>query len=215
MKAARKLGLLGGTFDPIHLGHLIAAEEVRVQLGLEKVLFLPARQSPLKQDRLASPVEDRLAMVRMAVASNPYFEVSPVEIERGSPSYTVETVRYLLREAGPGARLYFLVGLDQAVALPQWKEPDVLLQICQLVFMSRPGWPSLDFAFLGRYIPGARERIISVEVPAIGISSTEIRRRVGQDLSIRYLVPAAVEEYIRSHQLYLGSGEGRSAGAAD
>lgn len=198
-----RLGLLGGTFDPVHLGHLIVAEEVRVQLGLEKVLFIPARQSPLKQDRLSSAVEHRLAMVRMAVASNPYFAVSTVEIERGIPSYTIETVRYLLGEAGPGTSLYFLVGRDQAASLPRWKDPGPLSEICQLVFMSRPGWSPLDFAFLESYIPGARQRVTSVEVPAIGISSTDIRRRVRQGLSIRYLVPANVEEYIQSHQLYI------------
>lgn len=199
---ARKLGLLGGTFDPVHQGHLIAAEEVRVQLGLEKVLFIPARQSPLKQDRLSSPVTERLAMVEMAIASNPYFAVSRVEIERDSPSYTIETVRYLLEKEGPGASLYFMVGLDQAASLPRWKDPGPLMEICYLVLMSRPGWTPLDFDFLERYIPQARERILSVQVPAIGISSTEIRRRVSQGLSIKYLVPERVEEYILGHGLY-------------
>ncbi|MDP2936254.1 MAG: nicotinate-nucleotide adenylyltransferase [Dehalococcoidia bacterium] len=197
-----KIGLLGGTFDPIHIGHLIVAEEVRVQLGLDKVLFIPARQSPLKQDRLSSPVEDRLAMVEMAVASNPFFEVSRIELERDSPSYTIETVRFLLKRSGPGTSIYFLVGLDQAMALPNWKDPLPLMEICRLVFLSRPGWPPLDFESLDRHIPRARERILSIEVPAIGISSTEIRKRVSRGVSIKYLVPEAVEEYIMSHGLY-------------
>lgn len=197
-----KLGLLGGTFDPIHLGHLIAAEDVRVQLGLDRVVFIPARQSPLKQDQLSSSVEHRLAMVEMATASNPYFAVSRVEIERGSPSYTIETVRYLLEKEVPGTAIYFLVGLDQAAALPGWKDPGPLMELCRLVLMSRPGWPAPDFDFLERYIARARERILSVRVPAIDISSTEIRRRASRGLSIRYLVPEAVEEYIMGHRLY-------------
>lgn len=197
-----KIGLLGGTFDPIHIGHLIAAEEVRVQLALDKVLFIPARQSPLKQDRLSSPVEDRLAMVEMAVGSNPFFEVSRIEMERDSPSYTIETVRFLLERSGPGTSIYFLVGLDQAMALPSWKDPLPLMEICRLVFLSRPGWPSLDFESLERHIPRARERILLIEVPAIGISSTEIRKRVSRGFSIKYLVPEAVEEYVLSNGLY-------------
>lgn len=200
-----KIGLLGGTFDPIHIGHLIVAEEVRVQLGLDKVLFIPARQSPLKQDRLSSPVEDRLAMVEMAVGSNPFFEVSRIEMERDSPSYTIETVRFLLERSGPGTSIYFLVGLDQAMALPNWKDPLPLMEICQLVFLSRPGWPPLDFESLEQHIPRARERILLIEVPAIGISSTEIRKRVSRGLSIKYLVPEAVEEYVLSNGLYTGA----------
>lgn len=199
----RKLGLLGGTFDPVHLGHLIAAEDVRVQLGLAKVLFVPAKQSPMKQDRTPSSVEHRLAMVELAIGSNPYFSVSRVEVERGIPSYTIETVRYLLEEEGPDASLHFLVGLDQAVALPQWKDPGPLMEMCQLVFMTRPGWSPPDYDFLQRYIPRARERILLAQVPAIDISSTEIRRRVGQGISVKYLVPEAVEEYILRHDLYL------------
>ncbi|MDP2662854.1 MAG: nicotinate-nucleotide adenylyltransferase [Dehalococcoidia bacterium] len=199
---SRRVGLLGGTFDPVHLGHLIVAEDVRVQLGLDQVLFLPARQSPLKQDRQCSPVDDRLAMTELAVASNPYFAVSRVELERGLPSYTVETVQYLLEQLGPGAVLYFMVGLDQAAQLPRWKDPDVLLDLCQLVFMTRPGWQPLDYEMLETYIPRSRERTIVVTVPAIGISSTEIRRRVSQGLSIRYLVPEAVEEYVLGRGLY-------------
>ncbi|MDO8692170.1 MAG: nicotinate-nucleotide adenylyltransferase [Dehalococcoidia bacterium] len=199
---SRRVGLLGGTFDPVHLGHLIVAEDVRVQLGLDQVLFIPARQSPLKRDRQCSPVEDRLAMTELAVVSNPYFSVSSVELERGLPSYTVETVQYLLELLGPGAALYFMVGLDQASQLPSWKDPDVLLDLCQLVFMTRPGWKALDYEILETYFPRSRERTMVVTAPAIGISSTEIRRRVSQGLSIRYLVPEQVEEYILRRRLY-------------
>ena len=198
----RKIGLLGGTFDPIHHGHLIAAEDVRIQLGLDQVLFIPARQSPLKQDRQSSPVEDRLAMAELAVASNPYFSVSRVELERGLPSYTVETVRYLIEQLGPGVTLYFLAGLDQASQLPRWKDPDALMELCRLVFMSRPGWSPPDFETLETYVPRSRERTMLVEVSVIGISSTEIRRRVAAGVSIKYLVPDAVEEYVLSHRLY-------------
>lgn len=197
-----KIGLLGGTFDPIHLGHLIVAEDVRVKLGLDRVLFIPARQSPLKQDRRCSLVEDRIAMAELAVASNPYFTVSRVEVERGMPSYTVETVRYLIQELGPGVALYFMVGLDQAAQLPRWKDPGALMDLCTLVFMSRPGWKPPDFGTLEKYIPRSQERTSLVEVPGIGISSTEIRRRASLGQSIKYLVPEPVEEYILRHNLY-------------
>lgn len=198
----RRIGLLGGTFDPIHLGHLIAAEDVRAQLGLDQVLFVPARQSPLKMDRLPSPIEDRLAMTELAVASNPYFGVSRVELEMGLPSYTVETVRYLIEELGAGTSLYFMVGLDQAAQLARWKDPDALTELCHLVFMTRPGWEPPDYDVLGSFIPRSRERTMLVEVVAIGISSTEIRRRAASGLSIKYLVPEAVEEYIHRQRLY-------------
>ncbi len=202
---SRRVGLLGGTFDPVHLGHLIVAEDVRVQLSLDQVLFIPARQSPLKQDRQCSPVEDRLAMTELAVASNAHFAVSAVELERDLPSYTVETVQYLLEQLGKGATLYFMVGLDQAAQLPRWKDPDVLMDLCQLVFMTRPGWQPLDYETLETYIPRSRERTMVVTVPAIGISSTEIRRRAGQGHSIKYLVPEPVEEYILRHRMYLAN----------
>lgn len=199
---SKKVGLLGGTFDPVHLGHLIVAEDVRLQLELDKVLFIPARQSPLKQDRRCSSVEDRLAMADLAVASNPYFSVSRVELEQGTPSYTVETVRYLIEQFGPEVVLYFMVGLDQAAQLPRWRDPDALMDLCQLVFMSRPGCSPPDFKVLETYIPHSRERAVLLEVTPIGISSTEIRRRAAQGLSIKYLVPEAVEEYILRHRLY-------------
>lgn len=199
---SKRIGLLGGTFDPIHLGHLIAAENARVQLGLEQVLFVPARQSPLKQDRRSSPVEHRLAMVEIAIADNPYFVASRLELERGSPSYTVETVRYVLDQEGPDTCLYFLVGLDQAAALPQWKDPASIIDLCKLVFVTRPSWPPPDYELMERYITRSRERTMLIEVPAIGISSTEIRRRVSEGVSIKYLVPERVEEYIRRHGLY-------------
>jgi nicotinate-nucleotide adenylyltransferase len=138
----------------------------------------------------------------MAIADNPTFTLSRVEVERGTPSYTLETVQYLLRAMDAGTELYFMVGLDQARDLPRWREPERILELCRLIVMSRPGWSPLDLAEVERFLPQARDRVILVEIPAIGISSTEIRSRVRQGLSIRYLVPQAVEEYILSHHLY-------------
>ena len=197
-----RVGILGGTFDPVHLGHLIVAEEARVRLRLDQVMFTPAGQPWLKEGQPVTPGSHRLRMVELAVASNPFFKVLVSEIDRSGPTYTVDTLEELQRSLGPDARFYFIVGMDALEQFHRWKEPERLLDLCSLVVASRPGHQGVDVNNLvGRY-PQAGERLVLLTVPRIEISSTEIRRRVGEGISIKYLVPEAVEEYILEHGLY-------------
>lgn len=196
------IGVLGGTFDPIHLGHLIIAEEARLRLGLAEVFFLPAGQPWLKGIRNIAAKEHRLEMIRLAIGSNLNFKVSTIELDQPGPSYSVESIPLLNRQLGVDVRLYFLVGIDALAELHSWKEPARLVDTCQLVGVTRPGYRDFDWSSLERVIPGASQRIVLLEVPEIGISSSEIRERVARGLSIRYLVPEPVERYIREHGLY-------------
>jgi len=199
-----KIGVLGGTFDPIHLGHLIVAEDIRQKLGLGEVLFVPAGRPwlKLKEEKPISAAEHRLAMVRLAIASNPCFKVSTMEIDRPGLSYSIDTVLELKAKLGAGAEIYFIVGPDALAELPKWKDPGRLLEICQVVGIGRPGHAQTDLHILESSIPGVSQRIMLLDVPQIDISSTEIRKRVAQRLSIRYLVPEAVEKYIAEYKLY-------------
>ena len=199
-----KIGVLGGTFDPIHLGHLIVAEDLRQKLGLGEVLFVPAGRPwlKLKEEKPISPAEHRLAMVRLAVASNPYFKVSTMEIDRPGLSYSIDTVLELKAKLGAKAEIYFIVGPDALAELPKWKDPARLVEICQVVGIGRPGHAQADLHTLESSIPGVSQRIMLMNVPQIDISATEIRRQVARGLSIRYLVPEAVEKYIEEHELY-------------
>jgi len=201
----RKIGVLGGTFDPIHLGHLIVAEDIREKLGLGEVLFIPAGRPwlKLKEEKTVSAAEHRLAMVRLAVASNPYFKVSTMEIERLGLSYSIDTVLELKAKLGARAEIYFIVGPDAMAELPKWKEPSRLVELCQVVGIGRPGYAKANLRKLERSVLGASQRIMLVNVPKINISSTDIRKRVAQGISIRYLVPEAVEKYIEEHGLYV------------
>ncbi len=201
----RKIGVLGGTFNPIHLGHLIVAEDIREKLGLREVLFIPAGQPwlKLKEEKHVSAAEHRLAMVRLAVASNRYFKVSTMEIDRPGPSYSIDTVSELKSKLGAGAEIYFIVGPDALAKFALWKDPARLLEACHVVGIGRPGPAQTDLRALETSLPGVSHRIILIDVPQIDISSTDIRSRVSQGLSIRYLVPEAVEKYIAEHRLYL------------
>jgi nicotinate-nucleotide adenylyltransferase len=194
------IGVLGGTFDPIHIGHLIIAEEARVKLGLSKVLFVPAGQPWLKQDRDITAAVHRIEMVRRAIADNPYFELSTLEVERSGPSYTVDTLTMLRKELGSRASLLFILGRDTFAELPLWKEPQKVIQLCRLVVPPRLG--SRDLRHLETTLPGLLDKVIQLAMPVIGISSSEIRRRIAQGLSIRYLVPPEVEKYITEHRVY-------------
>ena len=194
------IGILGGTFDPIHIGHLVVAEEARVKLGFSQVLFVPAGQPWLKVDRNIAPAIHRVEMVRRAIASNPFFKLCTLEVERPGPSYTVETLDILRNQLGSQASLFFILGRDSLGDLPLWKEPDRLIKLCRLVVAPRLG--SKDLKHLQVAIPGLLDKVIQLDMPVIGISSSEIRQRLAQGLSIRYLVPAEVEAYIAEHKLY-------------
>jgi nicotinate-nucleotide adenylyltransferase len=197
-----RLGMLGGTFDPPHLGHLILAEEARCALGLDQVLLVPAAQPWRKSDRAVTPAAQRLAMLRLAVADDPYFDVSTLEIDRGGPTYTVETLAALRAELAPADELYFILGEDALLDLPYWHDPGRILRLAWLGVAARGGALSADLDALERRLPGIRERARVVPMPQIGISSTDIRRRVAEGRSIRFLVPPAVAAYIAEHGLY-------------
>lgn len=194
------IGVLGGTFDPVHIGHLVVAEEARIRLGFKEVLFVPAGQPWLKLDRNITPVVHRVEMVRRAIADNPHFKLCTIEVERPGPSYTVDTLTRLQKQLGSEASLFFIIGRDTLAELPLWKEPEKLIQLCRLVVAPRLG--SKDLKHLETAIPGLLDKVIQLDMPVIGISSSGIRQRIAQGLSIRYWVPAEVEKYITGHKIY-------------
>jgi nicotinate-nucleotide adenylyltransferase len=204
----RRVGVIGGTFDPIHYGHLAAAEEARVKVELEKVVFVVAGLPPHKLDEEVTPVEHRLAMVELGIQSNPYFELSRVDVDRPGPSYTVDTMSILQERFGEETELFFVMGLDSLVELPTWHEPHRLVRLCRLIAVSRPGF-DVDLAGLESAVPGLSSRLETIDMPEVDISSTDLQRRVRVGLPIKYQVPEQVERYIQEHQLYK-----RSAGTA-
>jgi nicotinate-nucleotide adenylyltransferase len=193
-----KIGLLGGTFDPIHLGHLRAAENAREALGLERVAFVPAGQPPHRA-RPASPALDRFAMVSLATAGHPAFVAWDVELRRDGPSYTVDTVSRVLDER-PSDVVVVIVGADTYPEMATWREPERLFALCTVAVVARPG-ESATGSPLRAPFPGARG-VESVPGPALPVSSTEIRQRVRDGRSVRYLVPDAVADYIAKRGLY-------------
>jgi len=198
-----RVGVFGGTFDPIHLGHLGAARATKRELGLARVIFVPAGQPWLKADIPISPTHHRLEMVRLALASDGDFELSTIEIDRPGPSYTVDTMRTLQVKLGSDVELALLIGSDALLDFPRWKEPARLIEICRLAAFSRPdvAMPSLND--LERAVQGISRRMDFVEIPQVDVSATEIRRLVTMGASISHLVPRAVESYIVKHGLYV------------
>ncbi|NQT48171.1 MAG: nicotinate-nucleotide adenylyltransferase [Chloroflexi bacterium] len=199
---SKDVAIFGGTFDPIHVGHLIVAEEVRVKLGVEEIVFVPVGQPWLKTDRRISSGKHRLAMIRLAIADNPHFKVSTLEIDRPGLTYTVDTVDMLRRQMGSEAKLFFLMGGDSLRELPQWKEPKRLIQLCWLVVFSRPDSRLPSMNELEEGVPGVSDNIVIVEVPQIDVSATEVRQQVRQGDPIDELVLPAVKDYILGSGLY-------------
>lgn len=192
MPDTRRIGVFGGSFDPVHLGHLAAASEVLTVLQLDEVVFVPANAQPLKPPPRASAAH-RVAMVELAVADNPRFSCSSVDVERGGETYTVDTLTDL-RRAHPGVELTFIAGADAVASLDRWKDPERLRGLARFVGVTRPG----------HAMPEGERDLQVVAVPGVAVSSTEVRRRVSIGAPIRYLVPDAVVEYIAQHELYLG-----------
>jgi nicotinate-nucleotide adenylyltransferase len=186
------IGLLGGSFDPVHHGHLIVAQVAAEALGLECLRFVPAREQPFKHGRHSAPAADRAAMLALGVTGLPGFAVERAELDRPGPSYTVDTLR-ALREREPAAEFTLLLGADAAAELPAWHAASELPQLARIVVFARPGSAVPAVPWIAR----------TIEVPAIDISATEIRRRVREGRSIRYWVPDAVAEYVTRHRLYL------------
>lgn len=192
------IGLMGGTFDPIHVGHLAIAEEARDALGLERIVFVPAGQPPHKPDAAVTAVEHRVAMVELAIAGNDAFELSRIEVDRPGPSFTVDTVEALAIDAD----LTVILSVETFAELPTWHEPERLLAAARVAVVPREGYPAPDPAWLAATFPGREDRVTYLEGPRLGLSSTALRARVAAGRSIRYLVPDAVEAYIVAHQLY-------------
>jgi nicotinate-nucleotide adenylyltransferase len=190
---------MGGTFDPIHYWHLVAAQEAAWELSLPEVMFIPTRQPPHKLGELVSDAQHRLAMTRLATTGNPLFTVSMMEIERQGPSYTVDTLR-ALRDRD--LDVSFIVGMDSLRDLPTWHDPEGILELAEIATVYRGGLDVVDLDALERQLPKARGRVRVIPIPTLDISSTEIRSRVAAGHPIRYLVPEAVEAYIHEHSLY-------------
>ena len=201
----RKIGIMGGTFDPIHTGHLVTAEAVRIEYGLEKVLFIPAANPPHKQTSQITPAMQRYLMTVMATYSNAHFYVSPIEIERPGLSYTVDTLRTLIEQYGDKTEFYFIIGADTVIDLPTWYNIDQLLELAYFIAAARPGCScscSLD-EVIEKFGDKGRNKIQRLTTPELEISSTDIRERVRQGRSIKYIVPESVESYILKEALYL------------
>ena len=194
-----RVGIMGGTFDPIHYGHLVTAEAARTQFRLDKVVFVPSGRPPHKMGG-AADADDRLIMTQMAIATNRDFDLSDTEARREGYSYSIDTVREFIGLYGPEAELFFITGADAILTISTWKDADELINLCTFIAATRPGF---DLAELEKLPPAWQQRIKLFEIPALAISSTDIRRRVRQGESIKYLLPEAVEHYIRRRSLYL------------
>jgi len=200
--AAVKVGVLGGTFDPPHLGHLLLAEQAREQLALERVLWVPAGEPWRKEGRTISAAAHRLEMVRLAIADNAAFVLSDAEVTRQGPTYTVDTLA-AMKDERPDEDVYFVVGQDALHDLPNWHEPERLISLATLAVADR-GDERLAPAALESLAPGLGENVVWLEMPRFGVSASEVRRRAAEGRSLSYLTPDAVAAYISEHGLYRG-----------
>jgi nicotinate-nucleotide adenylyltransferase len=191
----QRIGIMGGTFDPIHHGHLVAASEVADRFALDEVIFVPAGQPWQKSDKAVTPAEDRYLMTVIATASNPRFGVSRVDIDRDGPTFTVDTLRDLRAQLGEKAELFFITGADALSKILSWREADHLFDLAHFVGVTRPG-----FTLAAGHLPA--EAVSLVQVPAMAISSTDCRRRVQGGQPVWYLVPDGVVQYITKRHLY-------------
>ena len=195
------IGIFGGTFDPPHLGHLILAAEARAQLNLERLLWVLTPDPPHKQGQSIAPLEHRLEMVKLAIANDPQFEISEVELTRAGPHYALDTV-HILAGQNPGVNLVYLMGGDSLRDLPHWHRPADFISACHLIgVMRRPG-DTVELAALEKSLPGLRSKVRFVEAPLLDIAAREIRRRIADKQPFRYFLPERVYEYIDSHGLY-------------
>jgi len=216
------VGLFGGTFNPIHNGHLTVARQTQKALGLDRILFIPTGDPPHKPDNDLASAKDRYEMVRLAITSESGFTISDVETRREGKSYSIDTIRQLQQENGPDVHLSFLIGLDAFLDVPSWREPDAILRLCSFVVLNRPGTSFQALARLtslqslplqsladldaGRIskleIPLGSQRLICLRLPPSEISASDIRRKIRQGLSVANLLPPSVESYIIQHHLY-------------
>jgi nicotinate-nucleotide adenylyltransferase len=188
-----RLGVMGGTFDPIHVGHLVTAEEALHQFSLDEVVFVPTGRPWMKEHDVVASPQDRFRMTELGVEPEPRFRASRIEVDRGGPTYTIDTLR-TLRDEEPDAELFFITGADAVLEIMRWKQPDVVFDLAHFIAATRPGY---DIEQLG-----AHPDVTVMHIPALAISSTDIRARVHDGRPIRFLVPEPVEAYIRTSGLY-------------
>jgi nicotinate-nucleotide adenylyltransferase len=205
-----KLGVMGGTFDPIHIAHLIIAEEALFRYGLDKVVFVPSARPPHKTRAPHTPAADRLEMVRLAIEDNPRLEASDMELNREGPSYTIDTLRELRQVHGEGTGLFFIAGADSILELMTWKEPGQLLDEAKFIVANRPGFPveKLEYSLPEQTSRGARsiESVYMMDMPALDISASDIRERASGGRAFRYMLPDKVWRYVCDKGLY-GKGQ--------
>jgi len=197
------VGVLGGTFDPVHRGHLAVADEAKARLNLAEIIFMPSGQPWQKAERTITPTEHRLQMLRLAIANKPHFKLATLEIERTGPTYTIDTIVELREQLGSGDELFFILGWDSLARLPEWHDTPGLIRLCYLVTAPRPGYLRPDLKALEALIPGLSQRVMLMDKPEVDISASTIRDRVARGLSVRHLVPEPVNRYIKQHKLYL------------
>ncbi|MGI6469605.1 MAG: nicotinate-nucleotide adenylyltransferase [Syntrophomonadaceae bacterium] len=204
MNSANKLAVIGGTFDPVHYGHLIAAEHARVELGIDKVVFIPSARPPHKANEKVTDWEHRCRMLQLAIEDNPAFEISSLEGPQRGISYTIDTI-HSLQKANPERKIYFVMGADALLTIDTWKDYRQLIDLCCFVVVTRPNY-TLDRSHpvLAALPEHWWQQMKQVEIPLMDISSTDIRRRVASGKTIRYLLPDAVREYILQNNLYRG-----------
>ena len=207
--ANRRIGILGGTFDPPHLGHLLVAETARAALKLESVLFLPAGEPWLKSGQHITPAHQRRDMVALAIADHADFCISDCELRRSGPTYTVDTLRQLRTEYPDDVDFYFIVGSDVLTQFRRWKEPETILELCRLAVVERPGGPANPVGLMAQQYPVATAAgaVLTVPGPRVNFSASELRRLMSQGGSVRYQVPDAVAAYIRERGLYQADAE--------
>ena len=199
-----KIGVMGGTFDPIHIGHLAVAEEARRLLSLSKVIFMPAGHPYFKDGTVITPAQDRVRMLELTLIGQPDYALSRLEVERQGPSYAVDSIAKIKAQMDPMDEVFFIMGWDSVMSLPLWYEADRLIRLCRIVAAPRPGYPQPDLLSLALDLPGITERVIVMERPLIDISASLIREKVRRGLSIDGMVLPDVSVYIREKGLYQG-----------
>ena len=197
------VGVLGGTFDPLHNGHLQVAATAFEQLSLDEIMFVPAGEQWLKSKQYVSTAEDRISMVERGTKGNPLFKMSTVDTDRSGPTYTVDTIEVIQAQRGPQAQIFFIVGMDSIADLPLWHDPERLISLCFLAAFPRPGIEHEDIEKTIDKLPELKEKLIILKGSQIDISATELRQHVARGNPITDKVPVAVDEYIRSRGLYI------------
>ncbi len=197
-----KTGVMGGTFDPVHLGHLAVAAEAVRELALDEIIFMPAGHPYFKAQAKISPAEDRVNMLKLAIAGLPHYLISLIEIERPGPSYAVDSMDKMRTQMDPSDELFFIMGWDSLLTLYRWYEAGRLIRLCRIIAAPRPGYTRPDLSSLEKDLPGISKRAVVMDGPLVDISSTDIRKKARQGLSIDSLVPPGVAQYIRERGLY-------------